>query len=110
MEATVIRKGKKQKIDAKKLLAGDIVLLQSGDKTPADIRLLQSRELRIDESALTGELVQVSKSASTLSPDTLLADRTNMLYSSTLVTFGTGRGVVVATGDESEIGRNSNAH
>lgn len=104
-EATVMRAGKKSRINAKELLPGDIVLLQSGDKVPADLRLLHGRELRIDESALTGESVPVSKASSTMAHDTLLADRANMLYSSTLVTYGTGRGVVVATGDETEIGR-----
>ena len=82
-----------------------IVLLQSGDKVPADMRLLNSRELQIDESVLTGESVPVSKLVSVLGHDTLLSDRTNMLYSSTLVTYGTGQGVVVATGDDTEIGR-----
>ena len=104
-EATVLRAGEKHRIDAKDLVPGDIVLLQSGDKVPADIRLLSSRELQINESALTGESVPVNKLVSVLHHDTLLADRANMLYSSTLVTYGTGKGVVVATGDDTEIGR-----
>lgn len=104
-EATVLRSGEKQRIDARELVPGDMVLLQSGDKVPADMRLLNCRELQIDESALTGESVPVSKLVSVLQHDTLLADRTNMLYSSTLVTYGTGQGVVVATGDDTEIGR-----
>jgi len=104
-EATVLRSGEKQRIDASELVPGDIVLLQSGDKVPADMRLLNGRELQIDESALTGESVSVSKQDSILAHDTLLADRTNMLYSSTLVTYGTGLGIVVATGDDTEIGR-----
>ncbi len=103
-ESTVLRSGEKQRIDAKKLVPGDIVLLQSGDKVPADMRLLNGRELQIDESALTGESIPVSKLVSVLEHDTLLADRTNMLYSSTLVTYGTGIGVVIATGDDTEIG------
>ncbi len=102
--STVIRAGKKQQIDAKELVAGDIVLLQSGDKVPADMRLLSSRELQIDESALTGESIPVSKLSTTLEDDTSLADRTNMLYSSTLVTYGTGIGIVVGIGDNTEIG------
>ncbi len=104
-EATVLRSGEKQRIDAGDLVPGDIVFLQSGDKVPADMRLLSSRELQIDESALTGESVPVSKLASVMEHNTLLADRTNMLYSSTLVTYGTGLGVIVATGDDTEIGR-----
>ena len=104
-EATVLRSGEKQRIDAQELVPGDMVLLQSGDKVPADMRLLNSRELQIDESALTGESVPVSKLVSVMAHDTLLADRTNMLYSSTLVTYGTGLGVTVATGDDTEIGR-----
>jgi magnesium-transporting ATPase (P-type) len=81
------------------------VLLQSGDKLPADLRLLRSRELQIDESALTGESVSVQKQPERLAQQTVLADRNNMAYSSTLVTYGTGAGVVVATGDGTEIGR-----
>ena len=103
--AIVLRSGEKQRVDARDLVPGDMVLLQSGDKVPADMRLLLSRELQIDESALTGESIPVSKLVSVMEHNTLLADRTNMLYSSTLVTYGTGRGVVVATGDDTEIGR-----
>ncbi len=104
-EATVLRSGEKQRIDATELVPGDIVFLQSGDKVPADMRLLDCRELQIDESALTGESVPVSKQVAVLPHDTLLADRSNMLYSSTLVTYGTGKAVVVATADKTEIGR-----
>ncbi|HSG10519.1 MAG TPA: cation-transporting P-type ATPase [Gammaproteobacteria bacterium] len=103
--ATVIRAGKKEKITAIELVPGDLVLLQSGDKVPADLRLLRSRELQIDESALTGESVPVQKQADQLARETLLADRSNMAYSSALVTYGTGAGIVVATGDATEIGR-----
>ena len=103
-EAVVLRASEKQRVDARDLVPGDIVLLQSGDKIPADIRLLRSRELQIDESTLTGESVPVRKAVSVLEHDTLLADRSNMLYSSTLVTYGTGLGVVIATGDNTEIG------
>ncbi len=105
-QATVIREGLKQQIVASELVPGDIVLLQSGDKVPADLRLLKSRNLQIDESALTGESVPVEKeTVDGLDADKVLADRTNMAYSSTLVTFGTGVGVVVATGDTTEIGK-----
>ena len=103
--AMVVRAGKKEIVAASELVPGDLVLLQSGDKVPADLRLLRSRELQIDESALTGESVSVQKQAERLAQEAVLADRNNMAYSSTLVTYGTGAGVVVATGDGTEIGR-----
>ncbi len=103
--ATVLRDGKKSTIAASDLVPGDLVLLQSGDKVPADLRLINSRELQIDESALTGESVPVQKREQQLEAQTLLAERSNMMYSSTLVTYGTGTGVVVAIGDNTEIGR-----
>ncbi len=102
--ATVVRAGKKEKVTATELVPGDLVLLQSGDKVPADLRLVRSREIQIDESALTGESVPVQKQPERLAPETVLADRSNMAYSSTLVTYGTGAGIVVATGDRTEIG------
>lgn len=104
-EATVIRAGYKQRIPASELVVGDIVVLQSGDKVPADMRLIRSRELQVAESALTGESVPVQKQIDSLLLDTVLADRKNMAYSSTLVTYGTATGVVVAIGDQTEIGR-----
>ncbi|MGB5340241.1 MAG: cation-transporting P-type ATPase [Gammaproteobacteria bacterium] len=103
--ATVVRAGKKEKIAASGLVPGDLVLLQSGDKVPVDLRLLRTRELQIDESALTGESVPVQKQPEQLAVETLLADRSNMAYSSALVTYGTGAGIAVATGDGTEIGR-----
>ena len=103
--AVVVRAGKKEKIPAFELVPGDLVLLQSGDKVPADLRLLRTRELQVDESALTGESVPVQKQPDQLPQQTLLADRTNMAYSSSLVTYGTAAGVVVATGDGTEIGQ-----
>lgn len=103
--ARVIRAGELMVVPSSELVPGDLVLLQSGDKVPADLRLLLSRELQIDESALTGESVSSEKHPQTLPKQTLLADRSNMAYSSTLVTYGTGTGLVVATGDHSEVGR-----
>jgi magnesium-transporting ATPase (P-type) len=105
IEATVLTAGQKTRLSARELVPGDVVMLQSGDKVPADLRLLKTRELRIDESALTGESVAVEKSTRSLPVDTLLADRSNLAFSSTLVTAGTGVGVVVATGERTEIGR-----
>jgi cation-transporting ATPase F len=103
--ATVVRAGEKQRISAAELVPGDVVLLQSGDKVPADLRLLSTRELQIDESALTGESVPVQKQPNPLPRETGLADRSNMAYSSALVTYGAGAGLVVGTGDRTEIGR-----
>ncbi|ABW68504.1 cation-transporting P-type ATPase [Desulfosudis oleivorans] len=104
-EATVIRDGEKQRLPSRLLVPGDLVLLQSGDKVPADMRLIKIRELQVDESALTGESVPVQKAEGKLDPEMSIGDRRNMAYSSTLVTYGTGQGVVVATGDGTEIGR-----
>ena len=104
-EATVLRQGEKTRISSIDLVPGDIVFLQSGDKVPADMRFFQIRNLQIDESALTGESVPVQKSVHRLGHDTGLADRNNMAYGSTLVTYGQGAGIVTATGDYSEVGR-----
>ncbi len=106
MEATVIRDGKTVRIPAAALVPGDLVLLQSGDKVPADMRLIRTRDLQIAEAALTGESVPVAKQAhAALDPDTTLAERVTMAYASTLVTYGQGAGIVVATGDKTEVGR-----
>ncbi|WP_319470669.1 cation-transporting P-type ATPase [uncultured Pseudodesulfovibrio sp.] len=104
-EATIIRAGKTLKVSTSDLVPGDIVILRSGDKVPADLRILSFKELRIDESTLTGESLPVDKGADSLAPDTVLADRINMAYAGTLVSFGQGKGVVVATGNKTEIGR-----
>jgi len=104
-EATVLRAGEKQRISSAAVVPGDIVLLQSGDKVPADMRLFHSRDLQVDESALTGESVPGNKRPDTLEHDTGLADRQNMVYASTLVTYGQGTGIIVAIGDKTEVGR-----
>ncbi len=104
-ESKVVRDGRKHKIDAEELVPGDIVLLASGDRVPADLRLIKSTDLRVDESALTGESLGVEKSPKPVDADAVLGDRTNMGYATTIVTFGTARGVVTATGDRSEIGK-----
>jgi Ca2+-transporting ATPase len=104
-EATVLRLGEKIRIGATELVPGDIVLLASGDKVPADMRLLDVRNLQVNESALTGESLPVEKTADELNHDTLLADRLNMIYASSLVTYGQGKGVVTATGNHTEVGR-----
>lgn len=104
-QARVRRDGQIQTVDATQLVPGDVVLLQSGDKVPADLRLFKSRQLRIDESLLTGESMAAEKTSEPDDADSLLADRHSMAYSGTLVTYGQGTGVVVATGNETEVGR-----
>ncbi|MEM6435980.1 MAG: HAD-IC family P-type ATPase, partial [Cyanobacteria bacterium P01_D01_bin.115] len=102
-EVSVIREGQTLRIPSRDLVPGDIVLFASGDKVPADVRLLKVRNLQVDESALTGEAVPVEKSIQLLPPDTALADRTNMAYAGSFVTFGQGQGLVVATANATEV-------
>ena len=103
--ALVTRDGRLHSIPATELVPGDVVQLASGDKVPADLRLLRCRELRIDEAALSGESVPVDKDPSAVDPGSVLGDRSSMAFSGTLVTSGQGHGVVVATGMATEIGR-----
>ena len=103
--ANTVRGGRMQTVPSEDLVPGDVVTLQSGDRVPADLRLFRLRELRVDEAALTGESLPVDKQLGELEPDTVLGDRRNMAYASTLVTYGSARGLVVATGDRTEIGR-----
>lgn len=105
-EATVIRDGTRTDIPAADLVTGDIVYLEAGDNVPADLRLLDADNLRIQEAALTGEADAVTKTFAPLTDQkTPLADRTNMAYASTAVTNGSATGVVVATGAETELGQ-----
>jgi Ca2+-transporting ATPase len=104
-EATVIRGGKQQQLPADQLVPGDLVRLEAGDKVPADLRLIETKNLHIDESALTGESVPVDKTTSPLDADTLLADRTNLAFAGTMVTSGQGRGLVIAIGPATETGQ-----
>jgi Ca2+-transporting ATPase len=103
--ATVIRESEEQEVDAKKIVPGDILKIAAGDKIAADVRLFQTNNLQIDESALTGESTSVDKDVEIIDQNTNLADRINMAYSGTIVTYGNGLGVVVATGMESEFGK-----
>lgn len=105
LHATVIRDGQRQEIAAEDLVPGDVVLLASGDKVPADLRLLETRNLRIEEAALTGESEPVEKNPAPVAAAAPIGDRSSMAYSGTLVVFGQGRGLVVATADQTEIGR-----
>jgi len=103
--AIVLREGLRQKISATELVAGDIVFIETGDKVPADIRLLQSFSLELDESALTGESVPVEKSALEIcAVDCPLGERSNMTFMGTVVTKGRGQGVVVGTGMKTVMG------
>ncbi|ORB87644.1 carbonate dehydratase [Mycobacterium kansasii] len=103
-QAKVIRGGHEHTVPSEDLVPGDLVLLESGDKAPADLRLVRVTELRVNESALTGESVPVHKDAVVLPEATPVADRRNMVYSGTLVTAGHGAGIAVATGAETELG------
>lgn len=104
-QAMVKRDGTFINLPAEQLAPGDVVLLQSGDKVPADLRLFKSRELRIEEAMLTGESVPVEKAIQPVAEQATIGDRKCIAYSGTLVTYGQGQGVVVATGDRTEIGR-----
>ncbi|GKT04591.1 HAD-IC family P-type ATPase [Furfurilactobacillus entadae] len=105
-EATVIRDGQRTDISATGLVVGDIVYLEAGDNVPADLRILDADNLRIQEAALTGEPDSVLKTFAPLAdPLTPLADRTNMAYASTAVTNGSATGIVVATGHATELGQ-----
>jgi Ca2+-transporting ATPase len=103
--ATILRNGQKVQVPSQELVPGDVVLLTSGDKVPADLRLVQSRNLQVNESALTGESVAVEKNTQPLDQDAVLAERINMAYAGSFVTFGTGKGIVVAIGEATETGR-----
>ncbi|MGY1712422.1 HAD-IC family P-type ATPase [Geodermatophilus sp. SYSU D00758] len=104
-EATVVRDGRWSRVPSDELVPGDVVVVEAGDKVPADLRLVTVRELQVDESALTGESLAVAKSPVELPAATTLGDRANMAWSGSLVTRGRGRGVVVATGGDTEMGR-----
>ncbi len=104
-ETTVVREGQTLRIPSRDLVPGDIVLLTSGDKVPADLRLVKTRNLQVDESALTGESLPVEKSVKPLAEDTPLAERINMSYAGSFVTFGQGTGIVIATADATEVGK-----
>ncbi len=104
-EIRVIREGDTVKVSSKGLVPGDIVLLSAGDKVPADMRLVEARDLDINESSLTGESVPVHKSPEPADKDAIIGDQASMCFAGTLVTRGTGKGVVTATGSETETGR-----
>ncbi len=104
-QAMVLRSGQRVMLPAEQLVPGDVVLLQSGDKVPADLRLIRVKGLQVQEAVLTGESVAVEKQIAAVADDAVLGDRLSIAYSGTLVTYGQGAGVVVATGVHTEIGR-----
>lgn len=104
--ATVIRNGSEEIVSASELVVGDLVILNNGDMVPADLRLTQSNNLKIAEASLTGESIASEKNAAAvLSPDCPLGDRKNMAYTSSIVTYGRGSGIVTKTGMNTEIGQ-----
>lgn len=104
-QITVLRGRQKQRVPSADLVPGDVVLLESGDRVPADLRLFRSKNLQVDESALTGESVPVNKHVDPVALHAILAERANTAYAGTMVTRGRGEGVVWATGDRTEAGR-----
>src|SRR3989338_4999619 len=103
---TVLRGGKEWEIDAGNVVPGDIVILSAGDKVPADLRIVESMSLHADEAALTGESVPVQKHIAAIeNPKMTLGDRKNMAYAGTIITYGRGRGVIIATGMQTEFGK-----
>ncbi|QNL49391.1 cation-transporting P-type ATPase [Olivibacter sp. SDN3] len=105
LKAKVIRDNERTEILATDLTLGDIVLLSPGDKVPADLRLIRADNLKIEESPLTGESVPSEKITTTLNAETVLGDQKNMAFTSTTVSSGTGIGIVVAIGKDTEIGK-----
>ena len=104
-EVTVVRGGRKRRMDAEHLVPGDMVWLSSGDKVPADLRIVAGKQLRTVEAQLTGEAAPIDKHHDALPADTVLADRRNMAFAGTTVVAGQGHGLVVATADATETGR-----
>ncbi|MDR6306083.1 magnesium-transporting ATPase (P-type) [Nitrobacter vulgaris] len=104
-EARVVRAGETRVIPAEDLVPGDVVLLESGDRIPADMRLLDAKNLRTEEAALTGESVPAEKVTTPVAAKATVGDRENMAFSGTMVVSGRGTGIVVATGGETELGR-----
>ncbi|MDT8878031.1 HAD-IC family P-type ATPase [Halomonas saccharevitans] len=103
--AQVLRDGRRHEVDAEALVPGDVVLLESGDRVPADLRLLEAKRLRDEEAALTGESTPVDKAIGAVDAQSELAERSSMAYAGTLVVQGSAQGLVVATGERTEIGR-----
>jgi magnesium-transporting ATPase (P-type) len=103
--ARVLRDGSEREIDAAELVPGDVILLETGDRVPADARILQLAALEVDESLLTGESTAVGKNVAVLAAETAIADRLNAVYMGSVITRGRGRAIVTATGSATELGR-----
>jgi len=108
LKAIVLREGQIKEIQAEDLVPGDIIFLRSGDKVPADGRLVEVQELKINESALTGEWLPAEKEQAVLPAETSLADRDNMVYMGTIVDAGKGKAIVTGIGLKTEIGQITN--
>jgi len=105
LKAKVLRDGKEIKIDAKMIVPGDIIILETGDKVPADSRLIEIHSLQTQEGPLTGESQPVTKEQKVLPEKTPLADRKNMVYASTIISNGRGKAVITGTGMKTEVGK-----
>ena len=107
--AKVIRDGKLVVMPSKELVPGDIVIIETGDYVPADLRIIEATNLKAQEASLTGESVPVEKNTEAISDEKIgIGDRTNMLFSSSLITYGRGKGIVVETGMNTEVGKIAN--
>lgn len=104
----MLRDEEEKQIASQNIVLGDIILLESGDKVPADLRLIETNNLAIDESILTGESIQKDKDIEIKDEDEHLADRSNMAYAGSIVTKGRGKGVVVAVSQNTEFGKVAN--
>ena len=104
-KATVLREGRRRTVPGEDIVPGDIVIVEAGDRVPADLRLFETRGLKIEEAALTGESVPVEKATDPVAADAPLGDRRSMAFSGTMAAAGQGRGIAVATGKDTEIGR-----
>lgn len=105
LKARVVRDGREQKVDSADLVPGDVILLETGDKVPADARVVESVNLACDESSMTGESVPVSKSSGAIDSGVVMAEQVNMVFSGAIVSSGRGRALVVRTGMQSRLGR-----
>ena len=105
IKVKVLRNGKREEINSEDIVMGDIVFLESGDKVPADIRLMETNNLSIDESILTGESISRNKDENVIDENVDIADRSNIAYAGTIVTKGRGKGIVIAIGNNTEFGK-----